>query len=121
MHLAPLILKDIADSFLPVGMATLLEGEGELVLPAVPGFLWSHLENAMYGISISKELLVCSLCAKFDINTDSYTVILSNTDCKYSHLGSHGGGLFLHKARFIEDVYNLHSHWKKSITVSMAS
>lgn len=55
MHLAPLILKDIADSFLPVGMATLLEGEGELVLPAVPGFLWSHLEKAMYGISISKE------------------------------------------------------------------
>lgn len=58
MHLAPLILKDIADSFLPVGMATLLEGEGELVLPAVPGFLWSHLEKAMYGISISKELIV---------------------------------------------------------------
>lgn len=28
---------------IPVGMATLLEGEGELVLPAVPGFLWSHL------------------------------------------------------------------------------
>lgn len=33
------------DSFLPVGMAALLEGEGELVLPAVPGFLWSHLEK----------------------------------------------------------------------------
>lgn len=61
MHLAPLILKDIADSFLPVGMATLLEGEGELVLPGVPGFLGSHLEKATYGINISKELIVCKV------------------------------------------------------------
>lgn len=66
MHLAPLILKDIADSFLPVGMATLLEGEGELVLPAVPGFLRSHLQKAMCGISISKELIACKVLRNTD-------------------------------------------------------
>lgn len=32
-------------SCLPVGMAAFLEGEGELVLPAVSGLLWSHLHS----------------------------------------------------------------------------
>lgn len=45
----PLILRDTLDSCLPVGMATFLEGKGELVLPAVPGFLWSHLEKETYN------------------------------------------------------------------------
>lgn len=37
--------KCINHSCLPVCMATLLEGEGKLVFPAVSGFLWSHLEE----------------------------------------------------------------------------
>lgn len=33
------------DSCLPVSVTAFLEGEGELVLPAVPGFLRGHLKK----------------------------------------------------------------------------
>lgn len=32
-------------------MATLLEGESELVLPAVPGFFWSHLGEKKHSFN----------------------------------------------------------------------
>lgn len=36
-------------SCLPVGMAAFLEGEGELVLPAVSGLLWCDLQGVGVG------------------------------------------------------------------------
>lgn len=51
----PLLPRDRVNSSIPVGMTTLLQGEAELVLPAVPGFLWSDLENEQYKPEISKK------------------------------------------------------------------
>lgn len=52
-----LIPRNIVDSCLPVSMATLFEGEVELVVPAVFGLLWSHLKNM-----VSLEFIKATIC-----------------------------------------------------------
>lgn len=55
-------VKCINQSFLPVGMATLLEREGKLVFPAVPGFLRSHLKRGnIHQNKINKGLITAWL------------------------------------------------------------